>query len=163
MGKSGGGLLDRSLVPRIQQYALNRDINDLDALVDHLRRSYKEYQRRQIGALRQMVLRAVQILQHKSPSKPELALQVGMPCGARRRRVRPATARDGSHAGAAAWRRTTHVASFARAAHTPAPHTTHTPRSGTTSGGRGGKGCQARRRERWRRRRREQRRRNERR
>jgi hypothetical protein len=79
MGKQGisVGQLDRNLVPRIEQYALNKDVNDVDALVDHLRRSYKEYQRRQIGALRQMVVKAVQIVQRKSLSKPELVLQVG--------------------------------------------------------------------------------------
>lgn len=68
--------LDRNLVPRIEQYAMNRDISDIDAVVDHLRRSYKEYQRRQIGALRQMVSRAVLIVQRKAPSKPQLVLEV---------------------------------------------------------------------------------------
>jgi len=85
MGKQGGsGLsvaqLDRNLVPRLEQYAMNRDVNDVDAVVDHLRRSYKEYQRRQIGALRQMVVRAVQIVQRKGISKPELALEVRKGC-----------------------------------------------------------------------------------
>jgi hypothetical protein len=73
--------LDRNLVPRIENYALNRDLNDVDAVVDHLRRSYKEYQRRQIGALRQMVVRAVQVVQKKAPAKPELLLEVRWRCG----------------------------------------------------------------------------------
>jgi hypothetical protein len=94
MGKQGGpgiavGQLDRKLVPRIENYALNRDLNDVDAVVDHLRRSYKEYQRRQVGALRQMVARAVQVVQRKGPSKPELALEVRR---AVRRAPPPATA-----------------------------------------------------------------------
>jgi hypothetical protein len=106
MGKSAGktgvgqgsisiAQLDRNLVPRVEQYALNRDVSDLDAVVDYLRRSYKEYQRRQVGALRQMVLKAVQIVQRKSLSKPALVLQVGaLPRGGHgRRRSRAARRR----------------------------------------------------------------------
>ena len=101
MGKQGGlgvsvAQLDRNLVPRIQQYALNRDLSDVDAIVDHLRRGYKEYQRRQLGALRQMVIRAVQIVQKRSPSKPELVLQASAPpggCSAARSRAAAAGAR----------------------------------------------------------------------
>ena len=85
MGKQGQGQgisvaqLDRNLVPRVEQYALNRDLSDVEAVVDYLRRNYKEYQRRQLGALRQMVAKAVQIVQRKGLSKPELQLQVWAP------------------------------------------------------------------------------------
>ena len=69
-------LLDRNLTPRIEQYALNHDITDTDEVVDYLRRSYKEYQRRPVAALRQMVVKAVQVVQRKGVAKPELVLQV---------------------------------------------------------------------------------------
>ncbi|KAF6258779.1 P-loop containing nucleoside triphosphate hydrolase protein [Scenedesmus sp. NREL 46B-D3] len=68
-------LLDRNLMPRIEQYALNHDITDVDDVVDYLRRSYKEYQRKQVAALRQMVTKAVQVVQQKGVAKPELQLQ----------------------------------------------------------------------------------------
>jgi hypothetical protein len=69
-------LLDRNLTPRIEQYALNHDITDIDDVVEYLRRSYKEYQRKQVAALRQMVSKAVQVVQQKGVAKPELQLQV---------------------------------------------------------------------------------------
>jgi hypothetical protein len=69
-------LLDRNLTPRIEQYALNHDIRDIDEVVDYLRRSYKEYQRKQVAALRQMVTKAVQVVQQKGVAKPEVQLQV---------------------------------------------------------------------------------------
>jgi hypothetical protein len=70
-------ILDRNLTPRIEEYALNHDITDVDDVVDHLRRSYREYQRKQLAALRQMVVRAVQSVQQRGVDKPELQLQVG--------------------------------------------------------------------------------------
>jgi Nucleolin binding domain len=73
---ASGGLLDRALVPRVEQYALNHDITDLDDVVDYLRRTYKEYGRRQLSALRQMVARAVARVQQRGVDKPELLLQV---------------------------------------------------------------------------------------
>lgn len=69
-------LLDRNLTPRVEHYALNHDITDIDDVVDYLRRSYKEYQRKQVSALRQMVVKAVQVVQQKGVAKPELQLQV---------------------------------------------------------------------------------------
>eukprot|EP00879_Flechtneria_rotunda_P002555 GHRR01002754.1.p1 GENE.GHRR01002754.1~~GHRR01002754.1.p1 ORF type:complete len:418 (+),score=218.77 GHRR01002754.1:189-1442(+) len=74
-GSSSPYLLDRNLTPRIEQYALNHNITDIDDVVDYLRRSHKEYQRKQVAALRQMVLRAVQVLQQKGVTKPQLQLQ----------------------------------------------------------------------------------------
>eukprot|EP00775_Hariotina_reticulata_P005385 gene5385-5621_t len=68
-------LLDRNLTPRIEQYALNHDISNPDEVVDYLRRSYKEYQRRPVAALRQMVVKAVQVVQRKGVAKPEVVLQ----------------------------------------------------------------------------------------
>jgi len=70
------GLLDRNLAPRIEEYALNHDITDVEDVVDYLRRNYKEYQRKQVAALRQMVVRAVQVVQQKGVPKPELQIQV---------------------------------------------------------------------------------------
>ncbi|GBF93534.1 ribosome biogenesis ATPase [Raphidocelis subcapitata] len=106
MGRnSGPGLtvaqLDRNLVPRLEQYALNGDLNDVEAVVDHLRRSYKEYQRRQIGALRQMVLRAIQIVQRKGPvGKPELVLEDKPPSAApKQKRSAKKGSDDGSGSG----------------------------------------------------------------
>ncbi|KAG2428143.1 hypothetical protein HXX76_011823 [Chlamydomonas incerta] len=72
----GGGLLDRLLVPRIEQYAVNNNYTEIDEVVEHLRKTYKEYQRRQLGPFRTMVTRAVGILQHKGEQTgTELQLQ----------------------------------------------------------------------------------------
>jgi uncharacterized protein (DUF4415 family) len=76
--RSGPYILDRNLTPRIEEYALNHDITDVDDVVEHLRRNYKEYQRKQLSALRQMVARAVAAVQAKGVDKPELQLQVGV-------------------------------------------------------------------------------------
>lgn len=75
-GGSSTLLLDRNLVPRLEEYALNHDVSDVDDVVDHLRRSYKEYQRKQVTALRQMVTRALQVVQQRGLAKPELQIQV---------------------------------------------------------------------------------------
>ena len=75
-GSNKAFVLDRNLAPRIEEYALNHDITDVDDVVDYLRRSYKEYQRKQVAALRQMVVRALQVVQHRGVKKPELQLQV---------------------------------------------------------------------------------------
>jgi hypothetical protein len=76
-------ILDKLLVPRIENYASNNDCNDTDALVEYLRRNYKEYQRSKLGPFTQMVAKAVHIVQRKGPaSKPELELNVcAPPCG----------------------------------------------------------------------------------
>lgn len=73
---SAGRVFDKNLGPRIEEYALNHDISDIDDVVDHLRRSYKEYQRKPVAALRQMVSRSLQVVQSRGVSKPELQLQV---------------------------------------------------------------------------------------
>lgn len=70
--------MDRNLAPRIEEYALNHDISDVDDVVDHLRRSYKEYQRNKLAALRQQVLRAIVLVQARGAAKPELHLQVSV-------------------------------------------------------------------------------------
>lgn len=74
--QKGPLLLDRNLAPRIEEYALNHDVSDVDDVVEHLRRNYKEYQRKQVAALRQMVTRALQVVQQRGVTKPELQLQV---------------------------------------------------------------------------------------
>jgi hypothetical protein len=74
--QKGPLLLDRNLTPRIEEYALNHDISDVDDVVEYLRRNYREYQRKQVAALRQMVTRALQVVQQKGVAKPELQIQV---------------------------------------------------------------------------------------
>ena len=76
--KAGGAayLLDRNIVARIEAYALNNDVTDVDGVVAYLQGAYKEYQRRQGGVLRQMAAKAIAIVQRKGVSKPELRLQV---------------------------------------------------------------------------------------
>ncbi len=66
-GGGGGGalILDRNLVPRIEQYAQNHPVNDVDEVAEYLRTSYKEYQRRQLGVFRTMVTRAMGAIQRK--------------------------------------------------------------------------------------------------
>lgn len=74
----GGGLFDRLLVPRIENYGQNHDITDSEAVVEYLRRNYKEYQRQKVPALRQQVERAVETIARKGGvTKAELRLQVG--------------------------------------------------------------------------------------
>lgn len=70
-------MLDRLLLPRIENFALNNSIAEIDEVVDFLRRSYKEYTRKQMGPFRKQVARAIDILERKGgPQKPELHLEV---------------------------------------------------------------------------------------
>jgi len=81
----GAGLFDKLLVPRLENYACNNDVTDIEAACDYLRRCYKEYQRQKLPALRQQVERAVDVIARKGGvTKSELRLQVG----ARRSRCR---------------------------------------------------------------------------
>lgn len=74
----GSGLLDRLLLPRIENYGQNHDITDSEAVVEYLRRHYKEYQRQKVPALRQQVERAVEAIARRGGiTKAELRLQVG--------------------------------------------------------------------------------------
>eukprot|EP00959_Pyramimonas_sp_CCMP1952_P271678 5680063-Pyramimonas_sp.AAC.1 len=36
-GGGGGGIVDRLLMPRLEQYALNNDYNDIDETVEYMR------------------------------------------------------------------------------------------------------------------------------
>ncbi|GIL66159.1 hypothetical protein Vafri_19666, partial [Volvox africanus] len=75
-GPGAGLLLDRLLIPRIEQYGLNNNFSDVDGVIEYLRRTYREYQRRQLGPFRTMVTRAIGTLQRKGGiAKPELQLQ----------------------------------------------------------------------------------------
>ncbi|GIL77999.1 hypothetical protein Vretifemale_7455, partial [Volvox reticuliferus] len=75
-GPGAGLLLDRLLIPRIEQYGLNNNYSDVDGVIEYLRRTYREYQRRQLGPFRTMVTRAIGTLQRKGGiAKPELQLQ----------------------------------------------------------------------------------------
>lgn len=81
LGGSGGSrsvTYDKLLLPRLENYAQNNSYEDVDEVADFLRRTYKEYARKQMGPFRQQVARAVAQLQRKGGvSKPELQLQVG--------------------------------------------------------------------------------------
>jgi acyl-homoserine lactone acylase PvdQ len=69
-------LLDRQLIPRIEQLAARTDITDIDEVVEQLRLTHKDYQRKQVAALRQMVTKAVQVVQQKGSARREAQLQV---------------------------------------------------------------------------------------
>lgn len=70
-------MLDKNLGPRIEELGLNHDISDVDDVVDHLRRMYKEYQRKPVAAMRMQVSRALAAIQARGAmAKPELQLQV---------------------------------------------------------------------------------------
>lgn len=76
-GSRGTGLLDRLLVPRIENYAQNNSYTEVDEVTDFLRRSYKEYARKKTAQFKQQVARAIAIVQKKGgPQRPELQLQV---------------------------------------------------------------------------------------
>ena len=71
-------MLDKLLVPRVENYAMNNSVADVEEVSQFLRKTYREYQRRQFGPFRNMVAKAIQVVQHKGgPQKPELRLQVG--------------------------------------------------------------------------------------
>lgn len=78
-GGGGGGalILDRNLVPRIEQYAQNHPVNDVDEVAEYLRTSYKEYQRRQLGVFRTMVTRALGAIQRRGGDVSTAHQQVG--------------------------------------------------------------------------------------
>ena len=77
-GVSGGGILDKNLVPRITNYAMNHSISDLDEVAEGLRSTYRDYQRWKMPTFKQMVARAIKVVQIRGGAvKPELQLQVG--------------------------------------------------------------------------------------
>jgi hypothetical protein len=79
MGRQGhSGLLDRLLVPRIENYALNHDYADIDAMTDYLRSAYPEYKRQKLGPFQQQVSRAILVVEKRGVCKPEIKLQVGV-------------------------------------------------------------------------------------
>lgn len=60
---------------------------DVDAVTDHLRRNYKEYQRQKAGPFKNQVARAIEVITRRGGvAKPEIKLQVG--CVADRRQGR---------------------------------------------------------------------------
>ncbi len=74
----GGGILDKLLVPRIINYAINNRIDDLDEVAQALRSTYREYQRKQLAPFKVMVARAIKVVERKGgiPAQPEVLLQV---------------------------------------------------------------------------------------
>ena len=72
-GGGGGGILDKMLVPRLANYAMNHDLSDLDEVAEDLRQQYREYQRKQMAPFKQMVSRAIKVINSKGGvAKPEL-------------------------------------------------------------------------------------------
>lgn len=63
----------------MQNYALNNSLEDVDEVTEALRQLHREYQRRQFGAFRQMVAKAIRVVESKGDAggaKPEIKLQV---------------------------------------------------------------------------------------
>jgi ribosome biogenesis ATPase len=54
---------DRLILPRLEHYAINHDLLDLDSVVDYLRTNYREYRRHKEDPFRKTVLRAIRTLQ----------------------------------------------------------------------------------------------------
>eukprot|EP00252_Welwitschia_mirabilis_P027148 TRINITY_DN9219_c0_g1_i1.p1 TRINITY_DN9219_c0_g1~~TRINITY_DN9219_c0_g1_i1.p1 ORF type:complete len:719 (-),score=133.54 TRINITY_DN9219_c0_g1_i1:796-2952(-) len=54
---------DRLIVPRLQHYAINHNLLDVDAAVDYLRTNYREYRRQKQDPFRKTVQRALEQLQ----------------------------------------------------------------------------------------------------
>jgi sigma54-dependent transcription regulator len=77
-GRQGSqGLYDKLLVPRLENYASNHDLSEIDDCVEYLRTNYPEYRRQKIAALKSQVVRGVDFISRKGlQAKPELRLQV---------------------------------------------------------------------------------------
>eukprot|EP00983_Pelagomonas_calceolata_P009409 304612-Pelagomonas_calceolata.AAC.2 len=75
---SGQGtyVVDKQLIPRIDNYAVHHSLEDIDTVADALRAAYKEYQRRPMGAFKQMVQKAINAIHARSTvSSWEVKLQ----------------------------------------------------------------------------------------
>ena len=73
----GPYLLDRLIVPRIENFAQNNDYTDIEAVAEYLRGVYREYQRHKLGPFRSQVAKAVQFIQQRGGiAKQEIQLQV---------------------------------------------------------------------------------------
>ncbi|KAJ7535016.1 hypothetical protein O6H91_12G014800 [Diphasiastrum complanatum] len=70
MGSSTSYMLDPLLLPRLQQYAYNNNISDLDDTVEYLRNNYKEYQRKQLGPFRRLVSHAINVVKQRPAFEP---------------------------------------------------------------------------------------------
>lgn len=55
-------LLDRLLIPRLQNFAHSNDLTDIDSCVEYLRTNYKEYQRHKLAPFHNQVARAISII-----------------------------------------------------------------------------------------------------
>jgi hypothetical protein len=79
-GGGGGGagiLMDKLLVPRLANYAMNHSLLDLDQVAEDMRKQYREYQRKQMAPFKQMVARAIKVVHSRGGvAKPELQMQV---------------------------------------------------------------------------------------
>ncbi|OAE28675.1 hypothetical protein AXG93_312s1040 [Marchantia polymorpha subsp. ruderalis] len=65
VGSTDSYILDKLLLPRLEQYAQNNSISNIDNTVEYLRRNYQEYRRKQQGPFRKIVTRAVQIIKRR--------------------------------------------------------------------------------------------------
>lgn len=69
-GPRSGAVMDRFLISRVEQFAIDNDLSDIDACVEHLRASYREYQRHKLGPFRTQVSRAVASLLERAEVRP---------------------------------------------------------------------------------------------
>ncbi len=76
--QAGKGVpLDKLLVPRVESYAANNNYTDVEEVSAFLRKTYREYARTKTGPFKQMVAKAIRIVEARGGvQKPELQLQV---------------------------------------------------------------------------------------
>lgn len=65
-------MLEPLLVPRVEQYGHNNDYRDVEAVSEYMRRNYREYQRKQQGPFRKMVMKAIQLVDRKNANSQSL-------------------------------------------------------------------------------------------
>lgn len=64
-------MVDKLLIPRLDSYAAHHSLDDVDAVAEALRATYKEYQRRQMAPFKQMVQKAIRAIQARSQVRAE--------------------------------------------------------------------------------------------
>jgi hypothetical protein len=65
-GASESYILDPHLLPRLEEYARNHQLSNINNTVDDLRKTYREYRRKQQGPFRKLVIKAVHILRKRN-------------------------------------------------------------------------------------------------
>lgn len=83
-GGAHGGRLSASfqgrLLNHMQRYAQHHDVNNLEAMVQHLRKTHDVYARIKLVPFRKHVQRALEVLHSRRTTHGELALQVFGQC-----------------------------------------------------------------------------------